>query len=61
MILKYLEMAELTKQLLNEIVDFVYKEVLNEFLTTNGNFNLSTFYLINWEILIDEKKQNEGE
>ena len=40
------------------LVDFVYKEVINEFINNNGECKNKNFTLINWSILFD--KNNKG-
>ena len=45
-------------KLFPHLVDFVYKEMINEFLNKNGVCSESTFFLINWSVLIE--KQNSG-
>ena len=41
--------------ILRHTINFVYEEIMNQFLKYNGKTKKSTFWLINWGILIDEK------
>jgi hypothetical protein len=50
-------MDELNK-LFRLVVDYVYKEIINEFINNNGSCSRATFTLINWSILFD--KNNNG-
>ena len=37
------------------IVDYVYEEILKDFFNNDGECNYSTFSLINWSVIIDNK------
>jgi hypothetical protein len=47
-----------SNKLFRLVVDYVYKEVINEFLNNSGGCSPVTFTLINWSILFD--KNNNG-
>ena len=40
-------------------VNFVYEELLNQFINNNGQCDSSTYYLINWHILIDSSNNSK--
>ena len=47
-----------TNNLFKLLVNFVYETLLDQFINNNGECKYSTFSLINWNVLIDDK--NEG-
>ena len=49
---------DLTEEFFRIIVDFVYEELLHQYINQKGNCKASTFWLINWNIIIDKK--NDG-
>ena len=46
---------QISNKLFRLLVDFVYKEVINDFIYNNGECKSSTISLINWSILFDKK------
>ena len=40
-------------KIFNYNVNYVYKELIHEFINYNGKCNDSTYYLINWEQILD--------
>jgi hypothetical protein len=46
-------------KLLKHNIDFVYEELVIQFLNKNGGCHESTFYLINWNFILDSNK-NRG-
>lgn len=54
-----ISITELTQNKLFRVnVNFVYEELLNQFLNNNGDCKLSTFWLIGWGIICNPK--NDG-
>ena len=41
-------------------VNFVYEELLNQFVNNNGDCKLSTFWLISWGIICDPKNTGKS-
>ena len=39
------------------VVNFVYEEILNQFIISNGQCSETTFSLINWNLLIGCKNK----
>ena len=42
-------------KIFRENLNFVYEELLNQFLNNNGYCKNSTFLLINWAVIFDDK------
>jgi hypothetical protein len=40
-------------------VNFVYEELIQQFINNNGNCDEATFFLINWGILFDYNNSNK--
>jgi|LakMenEpi03Aug12_release.lakeMendotaPanAssembly.Ray.scaffolds.fasta_scaffold5119049_1 hypothetical protein len=53
-----MDQQDVTNELFRQNVDFVYEEILSQFINNNGNCKSSTFWLINWGIIFD--RRNEG-
>ena len=52
------DINDITNKLFRQNVDFVYEEILSQFINNNGNCKSSTFWLINWGIIFD--RRNDG-
>ena len=50
-----IDKAQTTNTLFRLVVDYVYKELLNEFINNNAVCKSSTFNLLNWSNLIENK------
>ena len=44
-----------THTIFRHLVDFVYEELLDQFINNNGDCEYSTFRLINWSIITDKR------
>ena len=44
---------ENTIEIMKLNLNYVYKELINEFVNNNGNCNDSTYNLINWNYILD--------
>jgi hypothetical protein len=44
-----------TNKIFRYLLDFVYKELLNQFINNNGNCKCSTFQLINWSVITEKR------
>ena len=49
---------ETTNRLFRLVVNFVYEELLNQFINNNGHCKDSTFLLINWGSILENS--NDG-
>ena len=43
----------ISNELFKLIIDFVYKEIINQFINDDGECKATTFHLINWPILFE--------
>jgi hypothetical protein len=48
-------MEENTNKLFRLVVNFVYDELLNQFIKNYGDCKSSTFCLINWDVLVNNR------
>jgi hypothetical protein len=53
------QVGSITQKIFKNLVNFVYEELLNQFLNNNGDCEESTFRLVNWSIILD-RKRTEG-
>ena len=49
---------ENTNKLFRQLVNFVYEELLNQFLNNNGDCKESTYLLLNWTSIVENS--NDG-
>ena len=48
-------MEENTNKLFRLVVNFVYDELMNQFISNYGDCKSSTFCLINWDVIVNNR------
>lgn len=48
------EVTDRSNKLFRFIVNFVYEELINQFINNNAECNSSAFWLINWNLISDK-------